>query len=185
MFTSAIKKQTSDCCSISLNPYMVFQTWKLTSEIGVWNHGKKKRKRKAILSLAYIADVSCLTNHPFYANIVFKDTIHTSFYQIIFTKERTREEKACCWYFNDSLYFPFLISISAHHVTNIKPKSPVSFTICHFVHYSLHNFLYHISCLYSVLVYKLDTTTNTKFLKAEWKPLITLWITRSAILGFC
>ena len=28
MFTSAIKKQRSVCCSISLNPYMVFQTWK-------------------------------------------------------------------------------------------------------------------------------------------------------------
>ena len=29
MITSAIKKQTSVCCSISLNPYMVFQTpWK-------------------------------------------------------------------------------------------------------------------------------------------------------------
>ena len=28
MFTSAIKKQTSVCCSISLNPYMVFRTWK-------------------------------------------------------------------------------------------------------------------------------------------------------------
>ena len=27
MFTSAIKKQTSVCCVISLNPYMVFQTW--------------------------------------------------------------------------------------------------------------------------------------------------------------
>ena len=26
MITSAIKKQTSVCCSISLNPYMVFQT---------------------------------------------------------------------------------------------------------------------------------------------------------------
>ena len=36
---------------------MVFKTW---------NHGKKKRKRKAILLLAYIADVSCLTNRPFY-----------------------------------------------------------------------------------------------------------------------
>ena len=57
MFTSAIKKQKSDCCSISLNPYMVFQTW---------NHGKKKKKRKAILLLAYIADVSCLTNRSFY-----------------------------------------------------------------------------------------------------------------------
>ena len=28
MLTSAIKKQTSIYCSISLNPYMVFQTWK-------------------------------------------------------------------------------------------------------------------------------------------------------------
>ena len=56
MFTSAIKKQTSICCSISLNPYMVFQTW---------NHGRKK-KEIAILLLAYIADVSCLTNRPFY-----------------------------------------------------------------------------------------------------------------------
>ena len=35
MITSAIKKQTSICCSISLNPYMAFQTW---------NHGKKKEK---------------------------------------------------------------------------------------------------------------------------------------------
>ena len=42
--------------TISLNPYMVFQTW---------NHGKK-RKREAILLLAYIADVSCLTNRSFY-----------------------------------------------------------------------------------------------------------------------
>ena len=36
---------------------MVFQTW---------NHKKKKKKRKAILLLAYIADVSCLTNRAFY-----------------------------------------------------------------------------------------------------------------------
>ena len=35
MITSAIKKQTSVCCSISLNPYMVFQTW---------NHGQKSKK---------------------------------------------------------------------------------------------------------------------------------------------
>ena len=40
MFTSAIKKQTSVCCSISLNPCMVFQTWK--SEI----MEKKKKKGK-------------------------------------------------------------------------------------------------------------------------------------------
>ena len=50
MITSALKSQTSVCCSIALNPYMVFQTW---------NHEeKKKRKKKAILLLAYIADVS-------------------------------------------------------------------------------------------------------------------------------
>ena len=56
MITSAIKKHTSVCFSISLNPYMAFQTW---------NYGEK-RKRKAILLLAYIADVSCLTNRSFY-----------------------------------------------------------------------------------------------------------------------
>ena len=62
MFTSAIKKQTSVCCSILLNPYMVFQTW---------NHGRKKESNSIVL-IAYIADVSCLTNQaPFNANIVF------------------------------------------------------------------------------------------------------------------
>ena len=73
MITSAIKKQTSDCCSISLNPYMVFQTWKS----GIT---EKKKKGKAILLLAYIADVSCLTNRPLLnVNIVFK--LRTSFLQ--------------------------------------------------------------------------------------------------------
>ena len=57
MITSAIKKQTSVCCSISLNPYTVFQ-------LGIMK--EEKRKRKAILLLAYIADVSCLTNRSFY-----------------------------------------------------------------------------------------------------------------------
>ena len=52
-----VKKQTSRCCSISFNPYGI-------SNLEIWNHGKKKRK--AILLLAYIADVSCLTNHLFY-----------------------------------------------------------------------------------------------------------------------
>ena len=37
---------------------MVFQTWKS----GIM----EKEKRKAILLLVYIADVSCLTNRPFY-----------------------------------------------------------------------------------------------------------------------
>ena len=41
MLLAAIKKQTSVCCSISLNPYMVFQTWKS----GIMK--KKKEKRKA------------------------------------------------------------------------------------------------------------------------------------------
>ena len=57
MFTSAIKNQTSICYSISLNPYYGI------SNLESW---KKKRKRKAILLLAYIADVSCLTNRSFY-----------------------------------------------------------------------------------------------------------------------
>ena len=35
MITSAIKKQRSICCSISLNSYMAFQTW---------NHKKKKKQ---------------------------------------------------------------------------------------------------------------------------------------------
>ena len=40
---TAIKKQTSICCSISLNPYMIFQTW---------NHGEKKKKESnSIVSL--------------------------------------------------------------------------------------------------------------------------------------
>ena len=42
--------------SISLNPSMVFQTWK---------SGIMEKKGK-ILLLAYIADVSCLTNGPYY-----------------------------------------------------------------------------------------------------------------------
>ena len=36
------------------------------SNLEFWNHGKTKRERKAILLLSYIADVSCLTNRPFY-----------------------------------------------------------------------------------------------------------------------
>ena len=44
LYISAIKKQTSVCCSISLNPYMVFQTW---------NHGKKKLKGKQFYCLVY------------------------------------------------------------------------------------------------------------------------------------
>ena len=64
ILTSAIKKQTSVCCSISLNPYMVFQTWKS----GIM---EKKEKRKANLLLAYIADVRSLTNRPFYMQILY------------------------------------------------------------------------------------------------------------------
>ena len=63
MFTSAIKKQTSVCCSISLNPYTVFQTW---------NHGGKKRKRKA-----YIAGVSCLTNRSFHMRTLSLNKVST------------------------------------------------------------------------------------------------------------
>ena len=62
MLTSAIKKQTSVCCSIPLNPYYGI------SNFQTWNHdGKRKEKKESkILLLAYYADVSCLTNCPFY-----------------------------------------------------------------------------------------------------------------------
>ena len=84
MFTSAIKKQTSDiCCSISLNPFIVFQTWKS----GIM---EKKEKRKAILLLAYIADVSCLTNRLFYMRTLslinifnFEDKLYKIIYYLL------------------------------------------------------------------------------------------------------
>ena len=44
MITSAIKKQTSVCCSISLNSYMVFQTWNLGEK-------EKKKESNSIVSL--------------------------------------------------------------------------------------------------------------------------------------
>ena len=46
MFTSAIEKQTSVCCSILLNPYMVSQTWKS----GIM---EKKKESNSIVSLYY------------------------------------------------------------------------------------------------------------------------------------
>ena len=54
MFTLAIKKQTFDCCFISLNRYMVFQTW---------NHGEKKEKKESncIVSLLLMS-----AGRPFY-----------------------------------------------------------------------------------------------------------------------
>ena len=63
MFTSAIKKQTSVFCSISLNPYMVSQTW---------IHGEKNEKKSNSIVLTYIADVSCLTNRSFSAKCTEK-----------------------------------------------------------------------------------------------------------------
>ena len=61
MFTSAIKKQTSDCS------FRFIKSFYGISNLEIWKiMEKKKRKRKAILLLAYIADVSCLTNRPFY-----------------------------------------------------------------------------------------------------------------------
>ena len=46
MFTSAIKKQTSDCCSISLYPHnMVFQTW---------NHEKDYYKENNFENIFYL-----------------------------------------------------------------------------------------------------------------------------------
>ena len=42
---------------------------------------EKKRKKKAILLLAYIADVSCLANHPFYMRTL--SLIHEETRQIL------------------------------------------------------------------------------------------------------
>ena len=48
MITSAIKKQTSVGCSITLNPYTVFQTWKS----GIMEKEKKRKKESnSIVSL--------------------------------------------------------------------------------------------------------------------------------------
>ena len=60
---SAIKKQTSVCSFyfIKLNPYNYG-----ISNLEIWNHKEKKGKRKPILLIAYIADVSCLTNPVIY-----------------------------------------------------------------------------------------------------------------------
>ena len=61
MITSAIKKQTSVCCSILLNPYM---------KLGVADK-KSKKESNSIVSL-YIADVSCITNRSFYMRTLAK-----------------------------------------------------------------------------------------------------------------
>ena len=66
MITSAIKKQTSDCYSISLYPYIWYFKLRIMG---------KKRKRKAILLLAFIADVSCLTNRSFYMRTLLRDRL--------------------------------------------------------------------------------------------------------------
>ena len=65
MITSAIKKQTSECCSILLYPY------------GITNLESKKEKKKGILLLAYIADVS-LTNRSFYMRTLSLRQIRSS-----------------------------------------------------------------------------------------------------------
>ena len=56
MITSAIKKQTSVCCSISLNPYMVFQTW---------NHGEKKSKKESNSIVSLLLMSAALPIAPF------------------------------------------------------------------------------------------------------------------------
>ena len=61
MLTSAIKKQTFVCCSILINSLYIWYF-----KLGNLESWGKERKSKSILLLAYIADVSCLTNRPFY-----------------------------------------------------------------------------------------------------------------------
>ena len=51
MFTSAIKKQTSVCCSISLNPYYGISNLESLRE-------KRKKESNYIVSFAH---VSCMT----------------------------------------------------------------------------------------------------------------------------
>ena len=60
MITSAIKKKT-DCCTISLNPYMVFQTWKS------WGEKKESNSIVSLYCWCQLLDQSLLL----YANIVF------------------------------------------------------------------------------------------------------------------
>ena len=60
MITSAIKKHTSVCCFISLNPYNYG-----ISNLESWRKKKKKKKSNYIVNF-YIADVSCLTNRSCY-----------------------------------------------------------------------------------------------------------------------
>ena len=83
MIISANKKQTSDCCSISLNPYNYG-----ISNLELWR--KKKRKRKAILLLAYIADVSsCLTNRSFYMRTLsLSKTFYTTATETVWAARR-------------------------------------------------------------------------------------------------
>ena len=51
-----LKKLTSVYCSISLNPYNIISNLE----------SRKKKKESNSIVLAYIADVSCLTNRSFY-----------------------------------------------------------------------------------------------------------------------
>ena len=65
MLVPAIKKQTSVCLFYFIKSYDISQTQKS----GIL---KKKRKKKSdFIDLAYIADISVLTNLVIYANIVF------------------------------------------------------------------------------------------------------------------
>ena len=66
MITSAIKNQTSVCCYISLNPYMVFQTW---------NHGYKKIKKKSNSIVSLLLMPAALPIASFYMqtlSLIFK-----------------------------------------------------------------------------------------------------------------
>ena len=57
MITSAIKKQTSVYCSISLNPYMVFLKLGITDK-------KSKKESNSIVSLLLMS--AATTNRSFY-----------------------------------------------------------------------------------------------------------------------
>ena len=143
MFTSAIKVQTSVCCSISLNPY------KWYFKLGIM---EEKKKKKAIILLAYIADVSCLTNRSFYMrtfslrqqqlfliSLIVQLTVFKSKEKTIYILYTT------VLYFREDL-LPFLVSNNVQrklwYAYYNKKDASISFSFLIPDNYQLKNILY-------------------------------------------
>ena len=67
MLISANKKHTSDCSFHFIKSLLWY-----FSNLKIWDHKKKGKKRSKSIVLTYIADVSVSTIPVIYANIVFK-----------------------------------------------------------------------------------------------------------------